>query len=250
MIGFKARIGLLIPSTNVIAEPEFYMMAPRGVTFHFGRLEHRRDLGLEKYENMINELPKEVEKLSHAGVKAIAFTCTTGSLYGGKGYNEWVEEQIRKVAAVDVTSTSSAVLEALRNFNAKKISVLTPYSSEVNDLEKEFLESHGFKVQSIRTLDTHGLGHSDIEQRLLFDQVKTLGDNDCEAVFLSCTGLPTITVLGEIEAALRKPVISSNQATMWKLKKMLGLTEPIDGLGSLLSEAQTAQKGERVHGDR
>jgi maleate cis-trans isomerase len=47
MIRFKARIGLLIPSTNVIAEAEFYAMAPRGVTFHFGRLEHRSDLGLK-----------------------------------------------------------------------------------------------------------------------------------------------------------------------------------------------------------
>jgi maleate cis-trans isomerase len=236
MIGFKARIGLLIPSTNVIAEPEFYAMAPRGVTFHFGRLEHRAELGLKKYENMVKELSKEVEMLRHAKVKAIAFTCTTGSLYGGRGYNEWVEEQIRKVAPVSVTSTSSAVLEALRNFDAKKISVLTPYSEEVNELEKEFLESHGFHVQSIRSLDTRGLRHSDIEEGLLLDQVKKLSDDDCEVVFLSCTGLPTITVLAELEAALGKPVISSNQATMWKIKKMLGLTEPIDGFGSLLRE--------------
>jgi maleate cis-trans isomerase len=37
-----------------------------------------------------------------------------------------------------------------------------------------------------------------------------------------------------------KPVISSNQATMWKLKKMVGLTEPIEGFGSLLREASAS----------
>ena len=240
MIGFKARIGLLIPSTNVIAEAEFYAMAPPGVTFHFGRLEHRPELGLKKYENMVKDLAKEVEKLGHGKVVAIAFTCTTGSLYGGKGYNEWVEERIREVAQISVTSTSSAVIEALQNLNARKISVLTPYSSEVNELEKKFLESHGFRIRSISTLDTHGLRHSDIDEDLLLDQVKDLGPDDFDAVFLSCTGLPTITVLGRLEIALGKPVISTNQATMWKLKKMVGLTEPIEGFGSLLREASAS----------
>ncbi|MBI4528747.1 MAG: aspartate/glutamate racemase family protein [Deltaproteobacteria bacterium] len=240
MIGFKARIGLLIPSTNVIAEPEFYAMAPSGVTFHFARLEHRTELGLKKYENMINELSHEVKKLTQARVGTIAFTCTTGSLYGGKGYNEWVEEQIRKVAAVNVTSTSSAVLEALRDIKARKISVFTPYSKEVNELEAAFLESNGFQVLSIRSLDTRGVRHSDIDEELLFDQVSSLGDDGCEAVFLSCTGLSTITVLGRIEAALERPVISSNQATMWKLKTMLGLSAPASNFGSLLSEMRIA----------
>ncbi|MBI4525822.1 MAG: aspartate/glutamate racemase family protein [Deltaproteobacteria bacterium] len=238
MIGAKARIGLLIPSTNVVAEPEFYMMAPSGVTFHFGRLEHRKELGLKKYETMVEDLSKEVEKLTDAGVKAIAFTCTTGSLYGGKGYNEWLENEIRKVARVGVTSTCSAVLEALQSFDARKISVLTPYSSEVNELEKKFFESHGFSVQSIKTLDTAGFRHSDIEEKLLFDQVRNLKNDDFEAAFLSCTGLPTITVLGRLESALGRPVISSNQATMWKLKKMVSLTEPIEGFGSLLRDTQ------------
>lgn len=59
MIGFRARLGLLIPSTNVAAEVEFYTMAPPGVTFHFGRLEHRPDLGIEKYERMVEELATE-----------------------------------------------------------------------------------------------------------------------------------------------------------------------------------------------
>ncbi len=237
MIGSKARIGLLIPSTNVIAEAEFYAMAPRGVTFHFGRLEHRSALGLKRYENMLKELPQEVEKLRSAAVKLIAFTCTTGSLYGGKGYNRWIERQIEEIAHVSATSTSSAVLEALQSVRAKKVGVLTPYSAEVNDMEKKFLEEHGFVVPSIRTLDTRGRRHSDIEEELLLDQVKEFGERDFDVIFLSCTGLPTVTVLEKIEAAVRKPVISSNQATMWKIKRMAGLAEPIEGFGSLLEAA-------------
>jgi maleate isomerase len=185
---------------------------------------------------MLNELPKEVEKLRDAAVKAIAFTCTTGSLYGGKGYNEQIERQIKEIARVPATSTSSAVIEALRCLDARKIVVLTPYSKEVNEMEKRFLELHGLTVRSIRTLDTRGLRHSDIEEGLLFNQAKELGDTDSDAVFLSCTGLPTVTVLKKIENAVGKPVISSNQATMWRLKNIVGLFDAIQGFGSLLEQ--------------
>ena len=234
MSGFRARIGLLIPSPNVTTEAELYAIAPPRVTFHFGRLEHRRDLGLKKYENMLKDLAKEVEKLGHAGVKAIGFACTTGSLYGGKGYNEWIEKQIRDVAHVPVTTTSSAVLEALRCLQVKRISVVTPYPPEVNKLEKNFLEANGYDVLSISTLNTHGFTYCNIDEDQLFGQVMELGDDESDAIFVSCTNLPAITVLERLEAALEKPVISSNQVTFWKLKAMVGLTDPVDGFGSLL----------------
>ena len=239
MIGFRARLGLLIPSTNVAAEAEFYTMAPPGVTFHFGRLEHRPDLGIEKYERMVEELATEVAKLSHAGVRAIAFACTTGSLYGGKGYNERVEDEIKHLSGVPATSTASAVVEALSFLNAKRLLVLTPYSAKVNELEKRFLEAYGFAVEFIGTLDNRGLRHSEIGEELLCDQVRKLGSGDSEAVFLSCTGLPTITLLERLEAELKKPVISSNQATLWKLKNMVGLNDPLRGFGSLLEAGQS-----------
>jgi maleate isomerase len=239
MIGFRARLGLLIPSTNVAAEAEFYTMAPPGVTFHFGRLEHRPDLGIEKYERMVEELATEVAKLSHAGVRAIAFACTTGSLYGGKGYNERLEDEIKHLSGVPATSTASAVVEALSFLNAKRLLVLTPYSAKVNELEKRFLEAYGFAVEFIGTLDNRGLRHSEIGEELLCDQVRKLGSGDSEAVFLSCTGLPTITLLERLEAELKKPVISSNQATLWKLKNMVGLNDPIRGFGSLLEAGQS-----------
>ena len=239
MVGFRARVGLLIPSTNVAAEVEFYTMAPQGVTFHFSRLDHPLELGIKKYEHMVKELATEVKKLTHAGVRVIGFACTTGSLYGGKGYNEGLEEQIREISGVPATSTSSAVLEALSFLKTKRLCVLTPYETQVNELEKKFLEANGFDVRFIGTIDTHGLRHSEIDEELLLKQVKKFGADDSDVVFLSCTGLPTVAVLARIESELRKPVISSNQATMWKLKNMVGLTEPIKGFGSLLETGET-----------
>jgi len=143
------------------------------------------------------------------------------------------------LSGVPATSTASAVVEALAFLNAKRLLVLTPYSAKVNELEKRFLEAYGFAVQFIGTLDTRGLRHSEIGEELLCDQVRKLSSGDSDAVFLSCTGLPTITLLEKLETELKKPVISSNQATLWKLKNMVGLNDPIRGFGSLLEAGQS-----------
>jgi hypothetical protein len=37
VLGYRAKIGVLVPSTNMILESELYAMAPHGVTFHTSR---------------------------------------------------------------------------------------------------------------------------------------------------------------------------------------------------------------------
>jgi maleate cis-trans isomerase len=53
-------------------------------------------------------------------------------------------------------------------------------------------------------------------------------------VFLSCTNLPTLPVLAELEAELGCPVISSNAATIWQCLALLGVPAEAAGLGMLL----------------
>jgi len=45
---------------------------------------------------------------------------------------------------------------------------------------------------------------------------------DAEALFLSCTGLPAINVITEIERRIGKPVISSNQVSAWAMSRLGG----------------------------
>ena len=38
ILGYRAKMGVVVPSTNTTMEPELYAMAPHGVTFHIARL--------------------------------------------------------------------------------------------------------------------------------------------------------------------------------------------------------------------
>jgi maleate isomerase len=45
---------------------------------------------------------------------------------------------------------------------------------------------------------------------------------DAEAVFISCTNLPTYDVIAPLEAELGKPVLTANQVTMWSALTLAG----------------------------
>jgi maleate isomerase len=57
-----------------------------------------------------------------------------------------------------------------------------------------------------------------------------------EAIFISCTNFRTIEIIQELEEATGKPVISSNQATLWYALRKLGLKDSIKGYGQLLEQ--------------
>lgn len=55
-----------------------------------------------------------------------------------------------------------------------------------------------------------------------------------EALVLSCTDMRTIEVIEELEMAISKPVVSSNQALMYVAAKSLGLRGRVPGRVSKL----------------
>ena len=251
--GWRVRLGLILPSLNVTTEPEFYRMVPEGVTVHTTRM------GLEKateesYAHLTKDVPDAVALLSHARVQAMAFACTSGSLYGGIGYDEAIAQTMKQYTSSPCTTTSTAVVEALRTLGIKKVCVGTPYVVWMNQLEQKFLEGSGFEVVNMRTLvedakevfgdllDDGGpqlrfLVNAVPPQRVYEFAVHKVFRADCDGLFLSCMGLPTLGVIKLLENDLGKPVISSNQATLWKLLKMAGIqAKPhMDQFGSLFS---------------
>ena len=54
-----------------------------------------------------------------------------------------------------------------------------------------------------------------------------------ETVFLSCTSLRLTNEVGDLESELGKPVTSSNHALIWHALRLAGVSEPVDGYGSL-----------------
>lgn len=249
--GWRARLGVILPSLNVTTEPEYYKMIPEGVTVHTARMLFEKETE-ETYVHLIDDVPRAATLLSHAQVHALAFACTSGSLFGGLGYDQEIISTMKKYTYCPCTTTSTAVVEALKTMGIKKVCVGTPYSEWINPLEQKFLESSGFEVVSMRSIledvkevfgnipDETGpqvsfLVNAVPPQRVYEFAISKVYRNGCDGIFLSCMGFPTLGVVEVLEKDLGKPVISSNQATLWKLLRMAGVETRncMQGFGSL-----------------
>jgi maleate isomerase len=229
-----ARLGLIVPSSNTTMEPEFYRMLPRGFSVHAARLK-LGEVTVEGLARMEVEIEAEAEKLADASVDIIGFGCTSGSLFRGRGHEELIEERIRRATGLPAVATAGAVLRALRTLGVRRVAVATPYIEEINILEGKFLTDSGFEVVDMRGLglrDNLEIGRltGNVVERL----VKGLRLDGADGIFISCTNLPTIEVIGRLERELRRPVISSNTATLWAMLKECHPRVEIRGYGSLL----------------
>lgn len=235
MYGWRARIGLIVPSSNTTMEEEFRRALPRGISLHVARVKLRR-VNVGELREMENYVESAADRLADAGVDVIAYGCTTGSLVGGVGYDERIAGRIEGASGVRAVPTATAVVEALRYLGVERVSLATPYIQEVNKKEEEFLRGNGFHVVSIKGL---GIEENVEIGKQVPETVYKLGKSadhpDAEGLFISCTNLRTFEVLGVLEKDLGKPVISSNSATLWAVLRELGVKETLEGLGSLLS---------------
>ena len=226
------RIGLLLPSSNTTMEPEFYSMAPENITIHSARML-LQDVTITSLEKMAEDAVKAARLLSTADVDQIIYGCTSGSLLKGLKWEESLVNKIQKETGIPTISTARAVVKALKEIGATNVSVLTPYIEEVNIREKMFLEACGFYISNIK-----GLGLTDNLRigRVLCDDIMRIIDlspsTDC--LFISCTNLPVVKFIQELESKFNIPVITSNQASMWSVLRSV-YNEPIEGYGRLLT---------------
>lgn len=229
-----AKLGVLVPSANRVMEPDLYRMGPEGATFHFARVKATKDTK-EEIAGMIDYVENPTELLSHAGVDIIAFGCTAGSFIGGPGYDEKIIQKIERVANIPATTTTTAFVEALKEMNVRKLTLATPYEDYVNQLEVEFLEDKGFSVLSEGGL---GLIEANVQSSYPLEKIKQfikkLDSPETDGIFISCTNFRGVEVIKDLEADLNKPIITSNQATLWKMLRMVELRTPISNYGQLL----------------
>ncbi len=230
--GGRLRIGLLVPSSNTTMEPELYRMAPEGVSIHSARMV-LEEVTPEALVEMAEDAGRGVRLLATADVGLILYGCTTGSLVGGVGWEEGLARRISEEAGVPAVTTSGAVVDAIKALGGGRVGVATPYSDALNRLEAGFLEAHGLEVSAIRglgllsNLDIGRTGGAAVMR--LVDEVA----DGADIVFVSCTNLPAIDLIEGIEAEYGKPVVTSNQASIWAALRGSGFEE-IWGYGELL----------------
>ena len=128
----------------------------------------------------------------------------------------------------------TGVVDALRELDAKRIVVGTPYLDEVNTVEAEFLTSKGFDVLDIQGLNqTRASEFGRVTPAYWQQFALELDRPEADAIFLSCTGTRSLEAVPAIEAAANKPVITSNQAMFWSCLRRAGIADQLEGFGQI-----------------
>ena len=218
---------------------DFQLVAPRDVTVHGHRLWMTNDHATEESLQIMNgEIEAGARYLATASVDVIAYGCTTGSFYKGADSDKEVVELIERAAGVPAAVTSPSVVEALRSFGANKISVASPYPAWNNEKLRAYFEAQGFEVLNMESepwaaeAGNQGINDQDPEVIVEFAAKACLPEAD--ALLCSCTAWRSLEVVEELERRTGKPVVTSNQATIWSSFRLAGIDQPLPGFGSLL----------------
>jgi len=241
----RKRIGLMVPSTNTTCEADFGMVVPRGMTVHGQRLWLTNDAnGDAAYQRMNAEIETGARYLATARVDVIAYGCTTGSFYKGPGWDREMLALIEREAGVPAVGTTPSVVAALRAVGARRLSVATPYPDWNNQRLRAYLEAAGFDVLNVdgepvaAASGNQGINDQSPESVIGFAAKSCRPEAD--ALLCSCTAWRAVEAIDALERRTSKPVVTSNQATIWMALAAIGVTQPVHGFGQLFERPAVA----------
>lgn len=242
-LGWRAKFGVIAPSTNTVVEPEFHAMSVPGVTAHMSRI-HIRDMNMDSDEGMERlldqireEIDASVERVMTAEPDYMVMGMSAETFWGGKQGNIEFIEQIKGLSGLDVATGAEACEKALGLFGAKRIGVVTPYQPVGDENVVKFFTEIGFEVVAIKGLKCPtAVSIAHVTEDELRDAILEVDGPDVDAVVQCGTNLSMVRLADEAERWLDKPVIAINAATWWMALRENGIDDKIGGAGRLLRE--------------
>ena len=232
--GSRARLGMLLPSGNVVAESQFATMLPDGVSLHTTRLKLTGSSDAELLA-MAENVEGGASLLADTCPDLILFHCTAVSTWDAE-MDRTLPERITKSTGLPATATSRALIAALRAFDVRRIVMVSPYIEATNIRETAFLESH-----QINVLSAVGLGIAAAKDMIKpepgdwYRMVRENAHADADAYFISCTAVRSLEVVEDLERDLGRRVCTSNQVAAWHSLRVMGLMDTPTGFGRLFS---------------
>jgi maleate cis-trans isomerase len=236
------RIGSLLPSSNSVQEPDFCSVLPKHITLHVARMQLTQ-VEADSTLRVVQEIETESRKLTDVDVDVIVFAATAPSSRNGIGYDQELVARIEAASGRPATTASTALLEALRALSAKTIVLGAPWSDSVNRTAAAFIEANGFDVLAQETLGlVRNLDIGLLDPQTAYDVGRRVDRPEADAVMLACGNWSTFAVIDRLERDLGKPVLTTNQVSLWHALKIIG-AEPLNGLGVLLRDHLGAKPG-------
>ena len=236
MYGWRARIGLVIPANNTVIEPEFSKIMPLGVSA-FGARIKSYGLSAEGIEKMVENSHRAAEELAVGAMDVIAYACLATSLVKGKIWTKKFQEEVQLKTGKPVFTAANVTLDALQNFGVTRVSLATPYPDSINKLLYPLFNSADIEIVSLASVTVKdSLEVCRFLPLTAYRLAKKADHKKAEAICVLATDFRSIESLKILEKDLGKPVISTNQALMWRCLRACRISDKIRDYGSLLQK--------------
>ena len=229
------KVGLLTLSTDLTIENDFHKVYQKlPFDLFINRIHNENPLTKENLLKMYDQIESVTEKiLPGQKINTVAYGCTSGTIAIGE---EKVKEKVQ-LAKPDcyVTTPITSAMKAFKEMNLNKIALFTPYPESVNKTILEYFNKKNINIVSFSTFNIdldEDIATVDTEH--LFETLIKLDMNDADALFVSCTALPVLQIIDEVEKKINKIVLSSNQTLIWDTLRSVGYKSSVQGYGRLL----------------
>ena len=228
------HFGILVPSTNTTCEIEFCRL-PQELQVHTARLGKG---GNSPFSPSLDaDVAYQAKLLGDARVEVIALAQTSASLFADD-YDAVTEKRMTEASGVPSLTSAQAIGRALRALGTLRIAMATPYSNEVIARAKRYYETkYGITVaatQSLGATNSYAIGKMDAG--VVQTAFSRIDRPDIDALVVPGGNFPTMDWIASWERQFGKPVITTNQATLWAVLRAMGIATPLSGKGRLLEQ--------------
>ena len=199
------RVGLIALASDFMIEKDFIkIIKDKEIDFFVNRIECFNPLTKEnliKMSEKVTEVTKDI--LPDEKIDCVAYGCTSGTIAAGF---DAIQKKIKdaKPEAI-VTTPSTASIKALKKLNVNKVAIFTPYSKKLNDEVLDFFKKENFEIKANSYFNIESdIDIGKVDPNYLYEVLSNMNLNGAEALFVSCTALPALSIINKLEEKLNK----------------------------------------------
>ena len=228
------RIGLITLGSDFRIEKDFNnIVYGRDIDLYVNRIHCYNPLTNETLAKMADDITEVTQDiLPDQKIDCVAYGCTSGTV--AAGYDTIKSKVNLAKPESKVTTPITAAVKALNKLSLNKISIFTPYTKTINDSVVNYFKEQNIVVNSLTYFDIESdLDIGKVDKNYLFKVLSKIDLEDSDALFVSCTALPVLSIINKLEKKLNKIVLSSNQTLIWDALSLIGNKELVFGFGKI-----------------
>ena len=230
------RIGLITLASDFRIEKDFNnVIYGKDIDLYCNRIQCYNPLTNESLKKMADDIPNVAKDiLPDQKLDCVAYGCTSGTI--AAGYQSIFDKVNSAKPNTKVTTPITSAINAMKSLNIKKLSIFTPYTNEINQSVINYFEKENIEIDELSYFDiASDLDIGKVDPQYLFDALSKIDISKSDALFISCTALPVLSLIAELEKKINKVVLSSNQTLIWDTLKEINYNNKVEGFGELFN---------------